>query len=250
MDRAGMSARIPRIGVTSTLGGGRYMWWFYWLSMRLFGEHPIRLVAPAGESQLDGLDGLIIGGGDDISVELYDGELTLDVKYDEARDKLELKALEYAAKRDLPVLGVCRGAQMLNVFYGGTLHQDIYKTYAGLPRRWTPLPARHVTIDPDSLLYEVLEVRHLHVNALHTQSVDKLGSGLAVTARDRHDVVQAIEDRSAYFRVGVQWHPEFMIYRASQRRLFRAFVHAVDAKSGSGLSRNGEEGSAVRRPSA
>lgn len=245
-----MSARIPRIGVTSTRGGGRYMWWFYWLSMRLFGEHPIRLVAPAGESQLDGLDGLIIGGGDDISVELYDGELTLDVKYDEARDKLELKALEYAAKRDLPVLGVCRGAQMLNVFYGGTLHQDIYKTYAGLPRRWTPLPARHVTIDPDSLLYEVLEVRHLHVNALHTQSVDKLGSGLAVTARDRHDVVQAIEDRSAYFRVGVQWHPEFMIYRASQRRLFRAFVHAVDAKSGSGLSRNGEEGSAVRRPSA
>jgi len=245
-----MSARIPRIGVTSTLGGGRYMWWFYWLSMRLFGEHPIRLVAPAGESQLDGLDGLIIGGGDDISVELYDGELTLDVKYDEARDKLELKALEYAAKRDLPVLGVCRGAQMLNVFYGGTLHQDIYKSYAGLPRRWTPLPARHVTIAPDSLLYEVLEVRHLHVNALHTQSVDKLGSGLAVTARDRHDVVQAIEDRSAFFRVGVQWHPEFMIYRASQRRLFRAFVHAVDAKSGSGLSRNGEEGSAIRRTSA
>lgn len=245
-----MSARIPRIGVTSTLGGGRYMWWFYWLSMRLFGEHPIRLVAPAGESQLDGLDGLIIGGGDDISVELYEGELTLDVKYDEARDKLELKALEYAAKRDLPVLGVCRGAQMLNVFYGGTLHQDIYKTYAGLPRRWTPLPARHVTIAPDSLLYEVLEVRHLHVNALHTQSVDKLGSGLAVTARDRHDVVQAIEDRSAFFRVGVQWHPEFMIYRASQRRLFRAFVHAVDAKSGSGLSRNGEDDSAIRRPSA
>ncbi len=245
-----MSARIPRIGVTSTLGGGRYMWWFYWLSMRLFGEHPIRLVAPAGESQLDGLDGLIIGGRDDISVELYEGELTLDVKYDEARDKLELKALEYAAKRDLPVLGVCRGAQMLNVFYGGTLHQDIYKTYAGLPRRWTPLPARHVTIAPDSLLYEVLEVRHLHVNALHTQSVDKLGSGLAVTARDRHDVVQAIEDRSAFFRVGVQWHPEFMIYRASQRRLFRAFVHAVDAKSGSGLSRNGEDDSAIRRPSA
>ncbi len=94
-----MSARIPRIGVTSTLGGGRYMWWFYWLSMRLFGEHPIRLVAPAGESQLDGLDGLIIGGGDDISVELYEGELTLDVKYDEARDKLELKALSLITNR-------------------------------------------------------------------------------------------------------------------------------------------------------
>jgi putative glutamine amidotransferase len=224
--------RTPRIGVTSSLGGGRYMWWFYWLSMRLFAEHPIRLVAPDGEAALDGLDGLIIGGGDDISVELYDGELTLDVKHDPARDQLELKALEYAVRRDLPVLGVCRGAQMLNVFYGGTLHQDVYKVYEGLPRRWTPLPARHVTIERDSLLHRVLGVDRLHVNCLHTQSVDRLGAGLKVTARDRHDVVQAVEDGSANFRVGVQWHPEFMIYRSSQRRLFRAFVRAVDAMSG------------------
>jgi putative glutamine amidotransferase len=231
--------RTPRIGVTSSLGGGRYMWWFYWLAMRVFGEHPIRLVAPDGEAALDGLDGLIIGGGDDISVELYDGELTIDVQFDAARDQLELKALAYAAKRDLPVLGVCRGAQMLNVFYGGTLHQDIYKAYAGLPRRWTPLPARHVTIAPHSLLHRVLGVDHLHVNSLHTQSVDKLGAGLKVTARDRHDVVQAVEDASAFFRIGVQWHPEFMITHASQRRLFRAFVHAVDAKSG-GASRAAE----------
>jgi putative glutamine amidotransferase len=78
----------------------------------------------------------------------------------------------------------------------------------------------------------VLGVDHLHVNSLHTQSIDKLGAGLKVTARDRHDVVQAVEDASAFFRIGVQWHPEFMIYRSSQRRLFRAFVHAVDAKSG------------------
>jgi putative glutamine amidotransferase len=224
--------RTPRIGVTSSLGGGRYMWWFYWLSMRMFGEHPIRLVAPSGDAALQGLDGLIIGGGDDISVELYDGELTLDVQHDPARDLLELKALDYAARRDLPVLGVCRGAQMLNVFYGGTLHQDVYKAYEGLPRRWTPLPARHVSIEPDSLLHRVLAVDRLHVNCLHTQSVDRLGTGLKVTARDKHEVVQAIEDASAYFRVGVQWHPEFMIYRASQRRLFRAFVRAVDARSG------------------
>ena len=224
--------RTPRIGVTSSLGGGRSMWWFYWLSMRLFGEHPIRLVAPAGQSALDGLDGLIIGGGDDISVELYEGELMLDVKFDPARDQLELEALAHAARRDLPVLGVCRGAQMLNVFYGGTLHQDVYKAYTGLPRRWTPLPARYVTIEPESLLHRVLGVDQLHVNCLHTQSVDRLGAGLEVTARDRHDVVQAIEDPSAFFRVGVQWHPEFMITHASQRRLFRAFVHAVDAKSG------------------
>jgi putative glutamine amidotransferase len=229
MDRLAM--RTPRIGVTSSLGGGRYMWWFYWLSMRLFGEHPIRLIAPGGEAALDGLDGLIIGGGDDISVDLYEGELTADVRVDPARDKLELKALEYAARRDLPVLGVCRGAQMLNVFLGGTLHQDIYKAYAGLKRKWTPLPARHVTITPNSLLHRVMGVEHLHVNALHTQSVDKLGAGLRVTARDRHDVVQAVEDKSAFFRIGVQWHPEFMIYRTSQRRLFRAFVRAVDAKS-------------------
>lgn len=219
----------PRIGVTTSRGGGRYMWWFYWLALGLMGERPVRLCPGDDVSVVNNLQGLIVGGGDDIGAEIYQGQVALDVRIDPERDKLELRALELALRKDMPVLGVCRGAQMLNVFHGGSLHQDVYQAYDGLRRRWTPLPVKRVEIAPGSLLSAVLGCRHLRVNSLHHQSVDRLGTGLTATARDEHGVVQAIEDPAARFRVGVQWHPEFMIYRVAQRRLFRAFVRAVDA---------------------
>lgn len=224
-------ARTPCIGVTSSLGGGRYMWWFYWLSLRLFGERPVRLVPPGGNAFIHQLDGLIIGGGDDIGAELYRGALEPDVRIDPARDQLELHALEHAVPRDIPVLGICRGAQMLNVFYGGTLHEDIHRAYQDVPKRWTPLPAKRVHVAAKSRLRHILRADELRVNSLHTQSVDRLGTGLVVNARDEHQIVQGIEDPAASFRLGVQWHPEFMIYKGSQRRLFREFVRAVDARS-------------------
>ncbi len=220
---------IPKIGVTSSLGGGRYMWWFYWLSLRILGERPIRLV-PQTEYDVSQLDGLIVGGGDDIGVELYGGEATLDTRIDPARDRLELHALEVAFEKNMPVLGICRGSQMLNVVYGGSLHEDVYDVYDGLQRRWTPLPVKSIDIEPESKLYDILKLHRLKVNSLHKQSVDKLGSGLTITASDEHGVVQAIEDPGARFRLGVQWHPEFMIYRSSQRNLFASFVAAVDEK--------------------
>jgi len=229
---AGGAVTAPRIGVTSSRGGGRYMWWFYWLTLRLLGERPLRLVPADDVSLVDGLQGLVVGGGDDIGAEIYQGLPTPDVRIDPQRDRLELRALEHAARHDIPVLGICRGAQMLNVFYGGSLHQDIYAAYEGLRRRWTPLPVKHVTVEAGSFLERILDRDRLKVNSLHTQSVDRLGRGLRATAHDEHGVIQAIEDSTERFRLGVQWHPEFMIYRAAQRRLFKAFVAAVDERFG------------------
>jgi len=220
----------PRIGVTTSRGGGRYMWWFYRLTLRLLGERPLRMVPTDDVSVVDSLQGLIVGGGDDIGAEIYQGLPIPDVRIDPQRDRLELHALEHAARHDIPVLGICRGAQMLNVFYGGSLHQDIYTAYEGLRRRWTPLPVKYVTVAPGSSLARVLGRERVKVNSLHTQSVDRLGRGLTATAHDEHGVIQAIEDPSERFRLGVQWHPEFMIYRTAQRRLFRAFVAAVDER--------------------
>jgi len=219
--------RRPRIGVTSSLGGGRYMWWFYWLSLKWMGANPVRLVAPVDDIEDREFDGLIIGGGDDISAELYNGEPTLDVRIDPRRDELELKLLERAAPLNMPVLGVCRGAQMLNVFYGGTLHQDVRRVYIGMPKMWSPLPRKSVRLDEGTQLAEVLGLPPLRVNSLHNQAIDRTGYGLRIAGRDEYEVVQAIEDPAAAFRVGVQWHPEFLIYKARHRRLFRAFVAAV-----------------------
>lgn len=223
-----MSRRL-RVGVTSSLGGGRYMWWFYYLALRQYGLQPVRLIAPVRQADMHSFEGLIIGGGDDISAELYNGEPTLDVRVDPARDEMELELLEHSAPRDMPVLGVCRGAQMLNVHRGGSLHQDMYESYNHVPRMWTPLPRKRVHIRSDTRLGELLREEGVTVNSLHRQAIDRLGNGLEISARDEFGVTQAIEDPAARFRIGVQWHPEFLIYRPSQRRLFRAFVRAVKA---------------------
>jgi putative glutamine amidotransferase len=212
------------------------MWWFYWFMLRSLGACPVRMLPVDDPAFAAEADGLVIGGGDDIGAEIYHGRPMPDVRIDPRRDQLELRALEYAVRRDIPVLGICRGAQMLNVFFGGTLYQDVYEAYEGLRRRWTPLPVKDVDIVPDSRLARILRRDRVRVNSLHSQSVDRLGQGLAVTARDEAGVVQAIEAPGAYFRIGVQWHPEFMIYRAPQRRLFRSFVDAIDEATEAGGS--------------
>jgi len=217
----------PLIGVTSSRRGAWFMWAFYWLALRINGVRPIRIVPPAEGGLLQRLDGLVIGGGDDIGAELYEGETALDVRIDPERDRLELAALDFAVPRDLPVLGVCRGAQMLNVYFGGTLNQDIYLSNAEVPRRWTPLPAKTVTLDPDSRLAALFGVERMRVNSLHKQAIEKLGEGLRGAGRDEDGIIQAIEAPGDAFRFGVQWHPEVLIYRRSQRRLFGAFVRAA-----------------------
>ena len=217
----------PCIGVTSSRGGGRYMWWFYWLSLTLMGARPLRLVAPRGPVSIEDFDGLIIGGGDDISAELYQGEPTLDVRLDPARDALEIDLLRRALPLGMPVLGVCRGAQMLNISQGGSLHQDVYRLNPAMPKIWTPLPRKAVHLIEGTRLAGLVGTERLRINSLHHQAVDRLGENLVVAARDEFGLVQAIEDTTARFRIGVQWHPEFLIYRARHRALFRALIAAA-----------------------
>lgn len=221
----------PLIGVTGSHGRGRAMWWFHVLALRWYGARPVRLVAPADLSLLSRLDGLIVGGGDDIGAELYNGTAVPDVRIDPERDELERIALEIAIDADIPVFGICRGAQMINVFYGGSLFTDIHAVYQQAPKMRTPLPRKRVCIAAESRLRAVMGIDEVDVNSLHHQSVDQLGAGLEVSGRDEHGIVQAIEDPAARFRLGVQWHPEFLIYRTAHRRLFRAFVDAVRTQS-------------------
>lgn len=218
----------PVIGVTTSRRGSRWMWFFYWLSMRLLGAKAVRLIAPLDPRTFARFDGFIIGGGDDVSAELYHGEPTLDVRIDPARDALEQDILAHADERDLPVLGVCRGAQMINVYLGGTLSQHVRNSVTNMPKLWTPLPVKRVTFAPETRLKTIFELDTLRVNSLHRHAVDKVGRGLKIAGTDEYGVTQAIEDENALFRIGVQWHPEFLIYRRSHRRLFRAFIAAVE----------------------
>jgi putative glutamine amidotransferase len=221
------TTRRPLVGVTTSRRGGWRAYPFHRLAIWRAGGRAVRLVA--GRPVPDGLDGLVIGGGDDIGAELYGGQVLPDVRLDPERDRLEIDLFHAAARRRLPVLGICRGAQMINIARGGTLVTDIHAVYVAAPRMRTVLPKKTVRIAPGSRLSAILACDPTHVNALHHQSVDRVGAGLAVVARDEAGIVQAIEGTGETFLVGVQWHPELLVAQAPHQRLFEALVAAAAA---------------------
>ena len=121
---------------------------------------------------------------------------------------------------------------MLNVALGGTLHADAFAQHPESRRYTTILPRRDISILPGTKLAALSGTAPMRVNALHSQSIDRLGRGLHICARDGGGMVQAIERRSAPFALGVQWHPEHLFYARRQRALFRALVDAAGGDGG------------------
>lgn len=217
----------PLIGVTTSRRGGWRSYLMHRLALFRVGARSVRLI-PGEPLPEEPLQGLIIGGGDDIGAEIYGGKVLPDVRIDPDRDKMELTLLKAALPAQLPVLGICRGSQMINVALGGTLHTDIYEVYVQAPKMRTVLPKKRVSIERDSRLDGILHCNPCLVNALHHQSVDRLGDGLKIAARDEIGIVQAIENEKAPFLIGVQWHPELLVWKKPQQRLFAALVRAAE----------------------
>ncbi len=216
----------PLIGVTTSRHGGWRSFLMHRLALARVGAHAVRLV-PGDPLPAEPLQGLIIGGGDDIGAEIYGGEVLPDVRIDPERDKMELGLLKAALPAQLPVLGICRGSQMINVALGGTLHTDIYEVYVQAPKMRTVLPRKTVSIEPGSRLDRIMRCNPCQVNALHHQSVDRLGNGLRIAAQDQNGIVQAIESDSVAFLLGVQWHPELLFWKKPHQRLFAALTLAA-----------------------
>ncbi|WP_394771536.1 gamma-glutamyl-gamma-aminobutyrate hydrolase family protein [Lacisediminihabitans sp.] len=176
---------------------------------------------------LDSLDGLIVTGGKDVDPGRYGQdrhEATDEPRTD--RDAWEDALLTAAIERGLPFLGICRGAQMLNVALGGTLHQHLpevigssrYQLGGGTFNR-VPIEA-----EPGSAVATLIGAEPLHVEVYHHQAIDRLGDGLVVTARSDDGVVQAVEVSGMPFGVAVQWHPE---QNQDDLRLFAGLVDAA-----------------------
>lgn len=146
---------------------------------------------------------------------------------DQDRDELETELIRGALAEGMPILGICRGAQLLNVHLGGTLHQELEAFYDETPQIRAVRPRKKIEIEPGSLLAEVLRTRACRVNALHRQAVDHLGEGVQVAAREATGVIQAIEHPDRPFLLGVQWHPEYLPQSRRQRRLFKSLVEAA-----------------------
>ncbi|MDZ4690456.1 gamma-glutamyl-gamma-aminobutyrate hydrolase family protein [Terricaulis sp.] len=224
----------PVIGITKPERGDTLAFLAMKLAVWLAGGDPVKVTARAPLDPRT-IDGLIFGGGADVYPKRYQGQPKPGYRYDLARGDMEASWAMAARRHDLPVLGVCRGAQMLNVLAGGTLHADLTEFDANRPdhvikRFFHRLPVR---VRYKSKLAEVTGcAKQMQVNAIHNQAIDRLGVGLTVSAREANGVIQAIEDPAPSFWLGVQFHPELLIYRAPFRRLFRALVQAAGARAG------------------
>jgi putative glutamine amidotransferase len=184
------------------------------------------------------LDGLLIPGGVDMDPQTYGEPVTpLCGTIDPARDATELQLVRWAAADGLPVLGLCRGAQVINVALGGSLYQDIASEVPGAePHDLYPTKgferthlAHAVDVLAGSRLRDALGESKAPVNSMHHQSVKRLGEGLVISATAPDGVVEAVEGtRNDAFLVGVQWHPEvFEPGQPGARNLMRDFVAAT-----------------------
>lgn len=213
---------------------------WYWEALLGAGAMPFMLPPTGDESILRYFiaqcDGLLLAGGGDIDPARY-GEEALPAcgKPYPPRDENELLALSIALETDLPVLGICRGEQVIAVGMGGTLYQDIpsqlddtvahnHHPYNGDPTHW-------VNIVPDSPLAKVVGKTRLFVNSYHHQSVKNPAPGMEIMAYSENGVVEAFYFPQKRFLWGIQWHPEmsYMLDEES-KRIFHAFLNATQEK--------------------
>ncbi|HJV45713.1 MAG TPA: gamma-glutamyl-gamma-aminobutyrate hydrolase family protein [Bacillota bacterium] len=183
------------------------------------------------------LDGLMLTGGGDIDPLLYAEEPIPALGYvDPERDFLEKKLVEEILKKNKPLLGICRGCQILNVAAGGDLYQDLSSQIRGeLIQHKQNAPRDHLShtikIFDGSLLKTILSKDRMKVNSFHHQAVRQLAPGFEVAAVSLDGVIEAFYSKEHRFVLGIQWHPENLIHKYEHaRKLFAAFVKACEER--------------------
>jgi gamma-glutamyl-gamma-aminobutyrate hydrolase PuuD len=177
------------------------------------------------------LDGVVLTGGGDVDPSEYRRErCPLTDGIDPRRDRFELSLVRAAVARDLPMLAICRGMQVMNVALGGSLIQDIDAEVPGAVvhhdlERWNRV-VHPVRFEPGSLLARLLG-DEVDVNSMHHQTIDELGDGLVAVGRSPDGLVEAVEAPGLRCVVGIQWHPECLGAEHSSFKLFRFFADAA-----------------------
>jgi putative glutamine amidotransferase len=228
----------PIVGITTYVVPAK---WSYWeLEAALVPAEYVRAVEAAGarallvppsadgvEETLDAVDGLVFSGGADLDPSLYGQEAHPETfGVGKERDRAELALLEGALARDLPVLAICRGSQVLNVARGGDLVQHLPEVVGDEKHKHTPgaFSDHDVTLEEGTRLATILGDR-APVKSHHHQGLGRVGEGLRVAAHAEDGTIEAVEDPSRRFALGVLWHPE----AGEDMKLFQELVEAARA---------------------
>ena len=209
---------------------------YYVQAVNNAGGAPLLLPPLAGaeviERYLRLVDGVILSGGSDLDASLFGEEPLLGTGrvYPE-RDCFELALAGRALELDLPLLGICRGVQVLNIAAGGDIYQDIRSQVAGVLEHSQKAPRDYpwhgVELAAASILGSICGCEGMRVNSFHHQAVRTVAPGFKVAARAKDGVIEAIEGVEAKFALGVQWHPEAMGKDGAGEEIFAAFIAAT-----------------------
>jgi len=241
-------ARRPRIGITCGSAGvpvaegilsSHYVGLGYAQAVDAVGGLPIILPAVPGHEErdaaevLDALDGVLLAGGTDIDPQRYrqQPESGTVQKPDASRDLFELALVREARARRLPILGICRGMQLLNIAYGGTLDQHRPHDSERLARiPGLRAQVTEVDVETNTNMESALARHRFQVVCLHHQAIDQVGSNLRVVAKAADGLIEGLEDPSAPFIMGVLWHPEQMLEQRDGLGVYRALVEAARSR--------------------
>jgi putative glutamine amidotransferase len=204
------------------------------------GGAPLLIPVDLSEGQIEAiwprLDGMVLSGGSDIAPALFGGMPHPAVEgVNQDRDRVEIALMRRAAQQAIPFLGICRGIQLVNVAFGGSLHTHIPDQLPGaIHHRYDSNTQRDhlahpVRIEPDSALAKILGTTNVWTNSLHHQGISTLGQGLRPLGWTSDGLIEAVELVNHPFGLAVQWHPECLPDRPEQQALFGALVRACQS---------------------
>lgn len=189
------------------------------------------LILPIGNEEharnyIDLIDGLLLTGGHDVDPSRYNTEphKHLEATFPQ-RDAFDLALIDAAIKKGIPILGICRGMQILNIYFGGTLYQDLESEYPDnliqhIQKTTFNFPIHKIQVEKDSHLFTILG-EEASVNSFHHQAVKVVGDGLHVVAKSSDGIIEALEsDNPDMDILALQWHPETMLHDNQTSRMF------------------------------